>query len=189
MRTVQTGASPKPDAAIRHLTVSAYDVPTDSPESDGTLAWDKTTLVIVELEAEGTRALGYTYANQATAALIDSLADVVRGRDALDTAGIWAALVHRIRNLGRPGICSMAVAAIDNALWDLKARLLGLPLVKLLGAAHEGVQAYGSGGFTSYSIEQLLPGPAPVGTVMECITLIRFKSKKIFGLQQLMASG
>src|SRR5205823_12411941 len=58
-------------------------------------------------------------------------------------------------NLGRPGIVSMAISAVDSALWDLKARLLDLPLITLLGAAREAVQVYGSGGFTSYSNEQL----------------------------------
>ncbi len=67
----------------------------------------------------------------------------------------WEAMVHAIRNLGRPGICSMAIAAVDSCLWDLKARLLDVPLVTLLGAAHDGAPVYGSGGFTSYSTAQL----------------------------------
>ncbi|HPQ15711.1 MAG TPA: enolase C-terminal domain-like protein [Bryobacteraceae bacterium] len=149
------GASARPDAAISRLNVSAYDIPTEVPESDGTFAWSKTTAVVVELEAAGCPGLGYTYADPATAVLIDSLKDAVVGRDAFDIAAVWAALVGRIRNLGRPGICSMATAAIDIALWDLKSRLLGLPLARLLGQAHESVEAYGSGGFTSYSIKQL----------------------------------
>jgi L-alanine-DL-glutamate epimerase-like enolase superfamily enzyme len=49
----------------------------------------------------------------------------------------------------------MAIAAVDSCLWDLKARLLDLPLIKLLGAARDGAAVYGSGGFTSYSIQQL----------------------------------
>jgi L-alanine-DL-glutamate epimerase-like enolase superfamily enzyme len=138
------------------IEVSAYTVPTDLPESDGTYAWDKTTLVLVEATAGGERGLGYTYADIATARLInDSLAAVVCNRDAMDVPGTWAAMVRTIRNLGRPGICSMAIAAVDVSLWDLKARLLSLPLVKLLGAARSGAPLYGSGGFTSYSIEQL----------------------------------
>jgi L-alanine-DL-glutamate epimerase-like enolase superfamily enzyme len=64
-------------------------------------------------------------------------------------------MVHGIRNLGRPGVSSMAIAAVDVALWDLKARILDVSLVTLLGAAHDAVPVYGSGGFTSYSIEQL----------------------------------
>jgi len=144
------------EARVEKLTVSAFVVPTDSPESDGTLAWDKTTLVVVELFGGGIRSLGYTYADTATAKLIqDLIAPVILGRDAMAVPAAWAAMVHAIRNLGRPGIVSMAIAAVDAALWDLKARLLDLPLVTLLGAVREGVPVYGSGGFTSYSLDQL----------------------------------
>jgi L-alanine-DL-glutamate epimerase-like enolase superfamily enzyme len=136
--------------------VQAYTVPTDSPESDGTYEWSHTTLVLVEIDAGDEHGLGYSYADRATATLIhEMLGGIVAGRDALDIAGCWSAMVHAIRNLGRPGIASMAIAAVDNALWDLKARLLGLPLVKLLGAVRESVPVYGSGGFTSYSDQQL----------------------------------
>jgi L-alanine-DL-glutamate epimerase-like enolase superfamily enzyme len=141
---------------IDTLDVSAYSVPTDLPESDGTFAWDKTTLVLVEAAAGGRKGLGYTYADAATGTLIrETLADVVRGRDAMAVPWAWSAMVDAIRNLGRPGIASMAISAVDSALWDLKARLLGLPLVTLLGAVREAVPVYGSGGFTSYSIPQL----------------------------------
>ena len=141
---------------IEAVEVSAYTISTDFPESDGTYAWDKTTLVLVEATAGGKRGLGYSYANIATARLIhDSLSGVVRGQDAMDSPGVWAAMGRAIRNLGRAGICSMAISAVDACLWDLKARLLDLPLVKLLGAARQGVPVYGSGGFTSYSIDQL----------------------------------
>jgi L-alanine-DL-glutamate epimerase-like enolase superfamily enzyme len=141
---------------IEKVEVCAYKVPTDYPESDGTLEWDKTTIVIVEIEAAGIRGLGYTYADTSTARLIhDLLRGIVKGADAMDIPGAWVSMMRAIRNLGRPGICSMAISAVDIALWDLKARLLGLPLVKLLGAAREGIPIYGSGGFTSYSLDQL----------------------------------
>ncbi|MBV9690141.1 MAG: hypothetical protein JO202_10590 [Ktedonobacteraceae bacterium] len=141
---------------IERIDVSAYTIPTDFPESDGTYAWDKTTIVIVEATAGGKRGLGYTYADVATATLIkEILAQVVVGRDAMQVPRTWLAMVESIRNLGRPGIASMAIAAVDTALWDLKARLLDVALVTLLGAVHEAVPVYGSGGFTSYSRQQL----------------------------------
>jgi L-alanine-DL-glutamate epimerase-like enolase superfamily enzyme len=141
---------------IERLDVAAYTIPTSTPESDGTLRWESTTLVVVEPVAGGARGLGYTYADTATARLIkDLLTEVVIGRSAMDVPSAWEAMRHAIRNLGRPGIASMAIAAVDVALWDLKARLIGLPLVALLGAAHEHVVVYGSGGFTSSSIAQL----------------------------------
>jgi L-alanine-DL-glutamate epimerase-like enolase superfamily enzyme len=146
----------KTEARIDRLKVSAYTVPTDFPESDGTYAWDKTTLVLVEAGAGGHTGLGYTYSLTAAAHLVESkLGHVVNGGDAFNVQSAWAAMVYEVRNIGRPGIASSAIAAVDIALWDLKARLLGVPLLSLFGAAHESVLAYGSGGFTSYSIEQL----------------------------------
>ncbi|HEX6540497.1 MAG TPA: enolase C-terminal domain-like protein [Ktedonobacterales bacterium] len=142
--------------AIERIDVSAYTIPTDLPEADGTIAWSSTTLIVAEARAGGVNGLGYTYADTATATVIhDLLSGVVTGRNAFDVPGSWAAMVHSIRNLGRPGITSMAISAIDVALWDLKAKLLDLPLCKLLGQVRDAVPVYGSGGFTSYSIEQL----------------------------------
>ncbi|WP_437899278.1 enolase C-terminal domain-like protein [Sorangium sp. So ce124] len=141
---------------IEQIEVAAYTVPTDRPESDGTLAWRETTLVVVHASAGGERGLGYTYADVATARLVaDRLAGVVRGRDAMAVPGAWAAMVSSVRNLGRPGIAQMAIAAVDAALWDLKARLLALPLAALLGMVRDRAPIYGSGGFTSYTEAEL----------------------------------
>src|SRR3954468_20990261 len=104
---------------VEKLEVSTYVVPTDFPESDGTYAWKTTTLVVVEATAGGKTGLGYSYADTATAALIrDSLVEVVRGRDAMAVPGTWSAMVAAIRNIGRPGVASMAVSGVDAALWD-----------------------------------------------------------------------
>src|SRR5579885_2302619 len=144
------------DTKIERLDVSAYAVPTDFPESDGTFAWKKTTLVLVEVSAGSRRGLGFTYADTATARLIkDLLADVVKGRDAMDVPGLWAKMVYHIRNLGGPRIVSIANFAIDKALSDIKARVINLPLVTLLGKVRDSIPVYGSGGFTSYSVSQL----------------------------------
>jgi L-alanine-DL-glutamate epimerase-like enolase superfamily enzyme len=141
---------------IDRITVAPFVIPTATPESDGTLEWDRTTLVVVEVEGGGARGLGYTYADTSTAVLIqDLLAGIVRGRPAMDVASAWDAMVRAVRNLGRAGVASMAIAAVDNALWDLKARILELPLVSLLGVVRREVPVYGSGGFTSYSADQL----------------------------------
>src|SRR5438045_9556948 len=142
--------------AIERVDVSAYTVPTDFPESDGTYTWDKTTMVLVEASAGEMRGLGYTYADVATAHLIsEMLAHVVTGRDAMAVPGCWLAMVESMRNLGRPGIASMAISAVDAALWDLKSQMLRVPLVTLLGSVREAVPIYGSGGFTSYTDQQL----------------------------------
>ena len=141
---------------MERLTVATYNVPTDLPESDGTLEWDKTTLVLVQVAAAGKSGLGYTYANSATATLIhDTLRNIAVGADAMAPQECYYRMWQHIRNLGRPGICSMAISAVDCAVWDLKAKLLDLPLVSLLGQMRRGIPIYGSGGFTSYSEQQL----------------------------------
>ncbi len=142
---------------IESIAVAAYTVPTDAPESDGTLQWMSTTVVAVEVSAGGKRGLGITYAGTSSAFLIrDKLADVVTGQDAMNVGASFAAMVGAIRNLGRPGVASTAISAVDMALWDLKARLLDLPLCVLLGMRRSSVVLYGSGGFTSYPPDHLV---------------------------------
>jgi len=136
--------------------VEVFTVPTDAPEADGTYAWDSTTMVLVRLVAGGATGLGYTYADESTARLAHTLLqNVVTGRDVFSHAEILQDIYRHIRNLGETGITRMTAAAIDNAIWDLRARLLDLPLVKLLGMVRDGISAYGSGGFTSYNDTQL----------------------------------
>jgi L-alanine-DL-glutamate epimerase-like enolase superfamily enzyme len=148
---------PVPESvSIEQVEVSAYQVPTDAPESDGTLAWDSTTLVLVQVRAGGKTGVGYTYAGPAAAAVVSGkLAGVVEGRDAHTPAASWAAMQHAVRNLGKPGLVAEAISAVDVALWDLHARLLDLPLMVAIGAVHDGTPVYGSGGFTSYDDKQL----------------------------------
>ena len=141
---------------IRKTKVSALTVPTDSPEADGTFSWNSTTMVLVEISAGNQTGIGYTYASEAAATLIEkSFSRLLETRDALANTAIWVCMRSRVRNIGRPGIASMAISAVDNALWDLKAKLLGAPLAVLLGKCRDRVDIYGSGGFTSYSIPQL----------------------------------
>jgi L-alanine-DL-glutamate epimerase-like enolase superfamily enzyme len=136
---------------VDRLDVSAYTVPTDGPEADGTFAWDSTTMVLVEAGAGEMTGLGWTYAPAAAGSVVaELLRPVVLGCPAYDVTGVWHAMVRALRNAGRPGVAGMALSAVDTALWDLKARLLDLPLHRLLGAVHAEVPVYGSGGFTTY---------------------------------------
>jgi L-alanine-DL-glutamate epimerase-like enolase superfamily enzyme len=140
---------------IEGLGAAVYVIPTDAPEADGTLAWDKTTMVLVTARAGGREGIGWTYAAGAAAAVVtDLLAGVVTGLSALDVPAAAEAMARALRNVGRPGVASMAMSAVDIALWELKSRLLGLPLADLLGRAGPGVPVYGSGGFTSYDERQ-----------------------------------
>ena len=161
-------------AEVESLAVSAYPIPTEEPESDGTLEWDSTTIVLVQAHGGGETGLGYTYGPKAVGAVVEELlADVVRGADAGAPAEVWREMGARLRNAGRPGMGFMAVAAVDTALWDLKARLSGLALVDVLPRAHDEVPVYGSGGFCSYSLERL--GEQLGGWVQEGIPRVKMK--------------
>ena len=141
---------------VESLEASAYKIPTDAPESDGTFAWDSTTLVLVTARADGKVGIGYTYAGTPVVTVVQSmLADTVSGGDALQPPARWANMQHAVRNLGKPGVAAEAISAVDIALWDLRARLLDEPLTVALGAVHDATPIYGSGGFTSYDNDAL----------------------------------
>lgn len=141
---------------IEHAKVSAYRVPTETPESDGTLEWKETILVLVEVVAGGTSGLGYTYADTATGLLLkDKLLPQLVGRDPTAIEAISAELSNQLRNLGQSGVSAMAISALNIALWDLKSKLLGVSVAKLIGRARDCIQVYASGGFTSYSLQEL----------------------------------
>jgi L-alanine-DL-glutamate epimerase-like enolase superfamily enzyme len=143
-------------AVVESVEAAAYTVPTELPEADGTLAWTSTGLTVVRVRAaDGTVGTGWTYGAPACADIVETtLAGVVRGRSVLDVQGAFDAMVKQVRNIGRPGVAGYAISAVDVALWDLKARTLGLPLHRLLGAARRTVPVYGSGGFTTYDERQ-----------------------------------
>ncbi len=149
-------SAPSDPVLIKDLQVSVYNIPADFAEADGTIEWRSTTMILVEVEAGGKTGLGYTYAHAATAMVIDkTLKQLVTGRDVMQLPMITQYMIRAIRNNGTCGISMMAVSAVDNALWDLKAKILGLPLVTLLGKVKDEMLLYGSGGFTTYSDEQL----------------------------------
>ena len=155
------------------LDVCAYTIPTDAPEADGTFAWTSTTVDVVRAHLDGHTGLGWTYAPAAAAAVIrELLVPALDGGRREPASGAWGDLVGddpqlddvpaawermraALRNAGRVGIGSLALSAVDCALWDLLARRRGLPLAGLLGSCRDAVPVYGSGGFTSYDDEQL----------------------------------
>jgi L-alanine-DL-glutamate epimerase-like enolase superfamily enzyme len=155
------------DVAVSGLGARAFEIPLETPESDGTARWDSTVMIVVEARAGDETGVGYTYGSRACRALVDELlAPAVTGRDAMAVAGAWEAMVAACRNGGSVGVASMAIAAVDLALWDLKARLLGLPLAALLNRARDEVPVYGSGGFTSMpdaALEHQLGGWVEMG--------------------------
>ena len=141
---------------IAETAATAFTIPTDAPEADGTFAWDSTTLVVVEMKCEGVTGVGYTYTHKTAAPLARELMKKhVEGQSPFDTNALFSAMRREQRNYGREGIAATAVSAIDIALWDLKAKLLGKPLCFVLGQMRDGAPVYGSGGFTTYSDERL----------------------------------
>jgi len=159
---------------IAGLEVSAFTIPTDATESDGTLEWGSTTIVVVEARSGTTRGLGWTYAPEAAGVVVeDLLAPVVRGRRIDELAAVWLECGERLRNAGRPGIGFCALSAVDLALWDLRARLLDVPLVSLLPAVRDRVAVYGSGGFCSYDVGRL--GEQLGGWVADGIPRVKMK--------------
>ena len=143
------------EPTIERVRVSAYTVPTDLPEADGTYEWSETTAIVVTAYGGGHTGLGYSYANAAAAAYAHSASRHVLGGSALSPRAAWYALLRAARNNGRQGLVSMAISAIDCALWDLKAHVLGVSFCDLPGRLRESIPVYGSGGFTSYTEEQL----------------------------------
>jgi L-alanine-DL-glutamate epimerase-like enolase superfamily enzyme len=142
--------------AIEGVRARAFRFPTDGPEADGTIAWNATTMVLVEVDAGGEHGTGYSYADAAAAGIVNGLlGEVVRGGNAFAIPALWSAMVAAVRNIGWRGVAASAISAVDVALWDLKARLLGMSLAALFGTERVRVPIYGSGGFTSYSADRL----------------------------------
>jgi L-alanine-DL-glutamate epimerase-like enolase superfamily enzyme len=138
-------------ALVKSVSSRTFTVPTDQPEADGTLSWHATTMVTAEIVAGGVVGLGWTYASDACRVVIEGLlAEIVADRDVLDIPACHEAMVRACRNLGRPGVVSCAISAVDIALWDCKARLLNVALADLFGRCADDVTLYGSGGFTTY---------------------------------------
>jgi len=145
------------DVPTTEVSAAAYTIPTEVPEADGTFAWESTTMVLVQAGAGGHRGIGWTYGPAAAADLVrGQLSDIAVGRSAMDVTGTFMAMVRSIRNVGRSGIGGQAISAIDMALWDLKARLLDLPLHRLLGNVHSAIPIYGSGGFTNHDQSRMV---------------------------------
>ena len=146
----------KPIKTIEKVESSAYILPTSTPQADGTFAWADTTLIVVQIWAGDEIGTGWTYGSMGTAALIrQTLGPMLIGHRVSDIAKLWADMLIGLRNIGRPGIGAMALSAVDCALWDLKARLLELPLQHLLGAIRDRIPVYGSGGFVNFSEDEL----------------------------------
>jgi L-alanine-DL-glutamate epimerase-like enolase superfamily enzyme len=144
------------EPVVERVTTAVYSFPAPAPEADGTLEWRATTAVTVQLDAGGCQGLGWTYSSPAAAEIVRThLMGAVQDRNAVDIAAGWQAMHRAGRNLGTRGLYLQAMSAVDMAWWDLKARLLDVPLTWLLGRSRDSVPIYGSGGFTTLSEREL----------------------------------
>ncbi|QTH16688.1 hypothetical protein C4C32_12580 [Pseudomonas corrugata] len=141
---------------ITSVNARSYRVPTGEHETDGTLGWDDTGVVVVQVTAGGHEGLGYSYTDPLMARfVVQTLKPLLLGADAWSIEALFDRLQAHVRNLGRSGMASAAISAVDVALWDLKAKALDLPLATVLGKVRDRVPVYGSGGFTSLDAHQL----------------------------------
>jgi L-talarate/galactarate dehydratase len=153
---------------ITSVTLSLVFLPLERPISDAKVLTGRqkpmTQIAFLFAEIatlEGHEGVGYSYSKRAGGpglyAHAKEIADDVIGEDPNDIQRIWTKLVWAGASVGRSGLATQAIAAIDIALWDLKAKRAGLPLAKLLGAHRDSVACYNtSGGFFSSPLEEII---------------------------------
>jgi len=144
---------------VTEVRTTLVVVPRDPPISDAT-ALQMTAggyCFVHILTDEGMEGLGMTAPSRGVRAVIEhDLKDILLGADPFDIEGLWQDMFWRVRGFGRKGLAFQAISAVDIALWDLKAKALGLPLFKLLGPCRASTPIYGSGGWTSYTESVLI---------------------------------
>ncbi len=144
---------------IKNIEVFVVDYPLKNI-ADSTRVVDKVGYVIVCLHTDNDlTGIGITYSEvggDATKLLIEKdLKNLVIGKNPFDSEFIWDEIFQFMRGIGRKGLAFLSLSAIDIALWDLKAKSVGLPLYKYLGGKKK-VPVYASGGWTSYSDKELV---------------------------------
>ena len=139
--------------------VSIYYVSTEdcAGVGDSTLRYDKASMAIIELKTDaGLSGYGITIKDDIADLVKNRLKPILIGRDPLDIEDLWQEMFLQMRGAGRKGLCLVALSAVDIALWDLKGKILNLPLYKIFGGSKKFIPTYSSGGWTSYTMEELL---------------------------------
>lgn len=129
--------------------------------SDSTRRVETIGFAVVEVTTDaGIRGIGVTYHEVGGEAIREFVKYAVRprliGRSPFETEALFEENSHYMRGVGRKGLAFCAYSAVDIALWDIKGKALGLPLYRLLGGGDPNVPIYASGGWTSYSTEELV---------------------------------
>lgn len=146
---------------ISSVKVHLVSEPVTSGFADATRKVESVGYVIVRVITDtGLEGIGLTYhevGGEATRDLIEyNMTARLIGRDPLETEVIYADFVQYLRGVGRKGLMFCALSAVDMALWDLKGKIFDLPLYRLLGGNKTRVPVYASGGWTSYSDDELV---------------------------------
>jgi L-alanine-DL-glutamate epimerase-like enolase superfamily enzyme len=155
------------DSTIEAIHVRRARFPLDDPFRSAVVLVDAVYLVIVEVRvAGGAAGIGYAFAfSPPDARMIDAavseLAALATGQDVLGSAALWQRMTAALTFVGRGGPALAALSAIDVAVWDAKARLLGIPIHRLLGGARESVAAYASAGSLALEPSQLVAEMEP----------------------------
>lgn len=152
---------------IRHVQLSTARLPLAVPISDAKVftGRQKPMTEVVFLFAEitteqGHTGLGFSYSKRAGGpaqyAHAKEVAEGIIGEDPNDIGKLYTKLLWAGASVGRSGVATQALAAIDIALYDLKAKRAGLPLAKLLGSYRDSVQTYNtSGGFLNATLDEV----------------------------------
>ena len=132
------------------------------------------------LTDEGLEGLGTGDGGRTAQLLInESLKPLLIGQDPLRIEKLWDDMFWRLRGVGRKGLAFAAISAVDIALWDLKAKYFNVPLYELLGAYTDSVPIYGSGGWTHFSVDELVA--EQLGYVERGMKSVKMKVGKDFG--------
>src|SRR3954468_20178998 len=166
--TAPSATAPAVLDRIESVTLSSVTLPLPDPISDAKVftgrqrPMTEVAFLFAEVTTEGGHeGVGFSYSKRAGGpaqfAHAREVAPDLIGEDPSDIGRLWTKLVWSGASVGRSGAATQALAAVDVALWDLKAKRAGLPLAKLLGAYRDSVRCYNtSGGFLHESIEQVM---------------------------------
>jgi len=147
---------------IRDIKTTLLSLPLQNPIADSTHTLNSIDWILVDVYREDglvgcSHMLTFDYGRELLRGIVDyELRDVVIGMDPSLIANVWQACANRVEYIGQTGVAAWGIAAIDIALWDLLGKSLNCPVFQLLGAWQEQVPIYGSGGWLTYSIDQLL---------------------------------
>ncbi len=147
---------------IRDVKTTLLSLPLKDPIADSTHTLKSIDWILVDVYVDSgvvgcSHMLTFDYGRELLRGVVDyELKDVVIGMDASAISSVWEACWNRVEYIGQTGVAAWGIAAIDIALWDLLGKSLNCPVSKLLGARQEQVPIYGSGGWLTYSMDQLL---------------------------------